>query len=160
MCRRLRLGCHPAPIRLITVSPSSDPAHSFSGRCLCGAVRYRFAAPILSSALCHCESCRRASGAHVVGWITLPRQTLVMEGPVQSFASSARVMRQFCGRCGTQLTYAHESQPLTIDITLATLDQAEATPPTVHVWMSDAFGWDRPNDELPRYRTTRSGGTS
>jgi len=41
------------------------------GGCLCGAVRYRMVGAPLSSAICHCASCRRASGAPTVAWLTV-----------------------------------------------------------------------------------------
>jgi len=44
------------------------PGQRLTGRCLCGAVRYECGAPISPAAFCHCESCRRASGAHAVAW--------------------------------------------------------------------------------------------
>jgi len=37
--------------------------HSIEGGCQCGAVRYRAIEIPLARTLCHCRSCRRASGA-------------------------------------------------------------------------------------------------
>ena len=41
------------------------------GGCLCGKVRYRVSERPRISAICHCVSCRRASGAQSVAWLTL-----------------------------------------------------------------------------------------
>jgi hypothetical protein len=46
-----------------------------TGGCLCGAVRYRTGTPNVPPTLCHCTSCRRATGAHAVGFYTVARGT-------------------------------------------------------------------------------------
>ena len=38
------------------------------GGCLCGAIRYRVIAEPIARSICHCLSCRRASGAPSVAW--------------------------------------------------------------------------------------------
>jgi hypothetical protein len=105
-------------------------------------VRYRFTATPSSSANCHCRSCRRASGAPVVAWITVRRAELtLLSGTPGVFHSSPGVTRQFCGRCGTQLTYESGRHPDTIDITTASLDDPEAYPPAAEVWLEHRLGW-------------------
>lgn len=119
----------------------------FTGRCLCGAVAYECGAPVIPPCICHCESCRRAAGAHAVAWATVPRASFrVVRGELASFASSAPVIRQFCGHCGTPITYSNSAEPETIDVTVATLDRPDAMRPVDHVWMEDAVEWDRPGD--------------
>lgn len=127
-----------------------------TGGCFCGAVRYRCAAPLYPPTLCHCESCRRVAGAHSVAWLTVPAGSLSypMAKPVE-FSSSAKVLRSFCGACGTPLTYRHEDRTGEIDITLVTLDRPAEHVPADHIWMQDALSWDRPGDGLPHYPTTR-----
>ena len=131
----------------------------FLGRCLCGAVRYQCGAPVIPPCFCHCESCRRASGSHIVAWATVARDTFRMSGPVRSFASSPPVLRQFCEQCGTPLTYCKDESPgtiaKTIDIAIATLDNPEAMEPVDHVWMEDAVSWDQPDDGRPQYSQSR-----
>ena len=128
----------------------------FTGRCLCGAVTYRCGPPVIAPCFCHCESCRRASGSHVVAWATVARPTFqIITGAVRSFASSPPVVRQFCEQCGTPITYSNEQRPETIDITIATLDSPDSMQPTEHVWMEDAVDWERPNDGLPQFERAR-----
>ena len=75
--------------------------------------------------------------------------------PATEYASSPGVMRGFCARCGTQLTYRRESRAEEIDVTLATLDAAASVAPVDHIYMVDALPWDRPGDGLPTYSGTR-----
>jgi hypothetical protein len=129
---------------------------TFTGRCLCGSVAYECGAPVTPPIVCHCESCRRASGASGVAWATVKRDTFrVIRGELRSIASSPPVTRQFCENCGTPVTYANTSDPLTIDVTVSSLDQPDAMAPVCHIWMEDAPGWDRPADGRPQYPRSR-----
>lgn len=130
-----------------------------TGRCFCGAIRYSCGPLLHPATLCHCESCRRVSGAHAVAWITVAAGTVVFEGAAAvEHASSPGVLRTFCGTCGTPLTYRREQRRDELDITLATLDQAAEFAPADHLWMCDALPWDRPGDDLPQYPAARADG--
>jgi hypothetical protein len=128
-----------------------------SGHCLCRAVRYQCGPPTAAACFCHCESCRRASGAHAVAWMTVDRRTLrFLEGSPREVRSSAHVIRTFCGLCGTPLTYRHgQRYGESIDVTLCTLDDPGRIVPADHIWMQDAVAWDRPADGLPQHRRLR-----
>jgi hypothetical protein len=120
-------------------------------------VRYQCGPPLIAPTYCHCASCRRAAGAHAVAWITVARPTLrFVQGESAQYRSSAKVMRGFCARCGTPLTYWHELRAQTIDITACTLDQPQLLRPVDHIWMEDALAWDRPADGLPQFAKTRT----
>ena len=128
-----------------------------TGRCLCRAVRFRGGTPLYTPTLCHCESCRRAAGAHAVAWLTVRADSFeyTAEKPVR-YASSSGVFREFCGRCGTPLTYRSTKRPGEVDIGVATLDAPGAIVPVDHIWMEDALPWDRPADGLPQYPRART----
>ena len=128
-----------------------------TGRCLCGAVRYRAGAPIYPPTFCHCESCRRASGAHAVAWLTVQRATFTYTAVTAAGnASSPGVLREFCSRCGTPLTYRSAKRADEVDIALTTLDAPGAIVPIDHIWMEDALPWDRPADGLPQFPRART----
>jgi hypothetical protein len=125
-----------------------------TGGCLCGSVRYRATGIPTRPTLCHCMTCRRASGAHALGWLTFATRDFQFTAnlPAQ-FRSSPAVLRSFCSNCGTPLTYARDDSPQRIDVTLGSLDAPESIPPADHTWMCDAVAWDRPRDDLPQYPT-------
>src|ERR1700694_5387357 len=128
-------------------------AQSLEGRCLCKAVRYRCGPLLYPPTLCHCESCRRAAGAHAVGWLTVLRSDLHWLAAVpQEYESSPGVYRGFCGRGGTPLTYRSTARGSEIDVTICSLERPEAAAPADHIWMQDAPAWDRPSDRLPQHR--------
>ena len=112
------------------------------GGCLCGAIRYRITGAPLSSVLCHCRSCRRASGAPTVAWLSVDREGFeVLRGGAREFHSSPGVTRRFCADCGSALTYENAKSPASIDVTIASLDDPAACPPTAEVWLDHRISW-------------------
>ena len=126
------------------------------GGCLCGAVRYQVRGKPTNTMICHCRTCRRATGSPVVAWLTFAKADFeVTTGALAEFRSSPPVRRGFCGTCGTPLTYSHRESPDSIDITTCSLDEPQAFPPTHHSWLSDDVGWVRFGDGLPEFQESR-----
>jgi hypothetical protein len=127
------------------------------GGCLCGNVRYVVAAPPLRSAICHCRTCRKAASSPTLPFVTFPAAAFSFElGTPQQFASSADVVRAFCGDCGSPLTYANRADLETIDVMTVSLDNPEDYPPEDHVWVSHKLEWDVIGDQLPSYPKGRT----
>ena len=109
------------------------------------------------SAICHCFSCRRASGAPSFAWLTFPYESFAfVSGVPVKHRSSSEVSRTSCGGCGTSLTYRHDGDPDFIDVTTASMDLPDEFPPTHHVWLEDKIGWEKVTDGLPRFERGRS----
>ena len=126
------------------------------GGCLCGAIRYRVRGKPTNTMICHCRTCRRATGSPVVGWLTFAKADFeVRTGTLAEFRSSPPVRRGFCGTCGTPLTYSHQESPDNIDVTTCSLDDPQTFPPTHHSWLSDDVGWVRFGDGLPAFQESR-----
>jgi hypothetical protein len=127
-------------------------ATRIEGGCSCGAIRYRVAGTPSSISICHCESCRRASGAPTVSWFVISRQQFtLLSGSPASHRSSAHVHRGFCAKCGTQLTYRHDSAPDIVELTTASLDQPSGLQPTKEIWLSDKLPWVAVNQDLDQH---------
>ena len=125
---------------------------AMDGGCCCGAVRYQIEGTPSRTTNCHCEHCRRTSGAPFVTWIEveLSKFTLVTGMPSR-YESRPRVVRQFCASCGTQLTYQHEDEPDVLDVTACSLDTLEPVAPEDHIWCDRMAPWIVLADGLPRY---------
>lgn len=121
----------------------SVPAGSSAdGGCLCAAIRYRFTGSPRFSVVCHCRSCRRASAAPTVAWLTVARaQFVLLRGEPRSYRSSSGVTRGFCASCGSALTYETLTSPQSIDITTCSLDDPNLYPPTQEVWLDHSLPW-------------------
>ncbi len=126
------------------------------GGCFCGAVRYSVSSAPSNSMLCHCRTCRRVAAAPVVAWLTFDRPVFrFSKGHPAEFRSTPPVRRMFCTACGTPLTYEHEGQPGTIDVTTCSLDDPGLFPPTHHSWLAHDLEWVRFGDALPTYPLSR-----
>ena len=119
---------------------------NIEGGCLCKAIRYRIAGVPVSSIICHCNTCRRASAAPSVAWLTFPFASFALvSGGLQTFQSSPGVKRTFCASCGTPLTYESDREPGTIDVTTVSHGNrrmhpsliARRAPAPLQFWVSD-----------------------
>ena len=48
-------------------------------------------------------------------------------------------------------SWQHEERPLTIDVTSATLDDADAFAPTREIWVDEKLAWQTLDPALPHY---------
>jgi hypothetical protein len=130
----------------------ADSAETYEGHCLCGFIRYRAEGEPVLVAYCHCRSCTLASGAHAVAWATFPRDRFrITAGTPAENPSSAPVVRTFCPRCGSALTYTHAERPGEIDVTFSTIEDPKVLVPMCHVWVSNKRAWAPIGDDLPRF---------
>ena len=135
-----------------------NEAAPLTGGCLCGRTRYQCGPPTSPSTLCHCRSCQRATGAHVVAWMTVQRSAVQWLGePAAVFESSPGVLREFCARCGTPLSYRRvASYGDHVDLTIASLDQPSTIEPIDQIWLEDAVAWESKLGQLPRHARKRA----
>lgn len=130
---------------------SDSPARA-DGQCHCGAILYSMPTAVEHHALCHCQDCRRHSGAPMVGWALVGRDMLKMSGTPKIYASSAHGRRHFCGACGTGLFYTNEAAfPGHIDVQTATLDDPDLIPPGAQIQIAERIGWMAKLDELTTF---------
>lgn len=123
------------------------------GGCLCKAIRYGISGVPMSSIICHCATCRRASAAPTVAWLTVDRaQFQFLCGSPRMFQSSRDVVRRFCDVCGTPLTYENAASPNTIDVTTVTLDLPDKHPPTMETWLEHKLSWQKADESLEHHR--------
>lgn len=125
-----------------------------TGGCHCRAVRYEASAGPRRHALCHCEDCRRSSGAPMVGWAIFALDEInVTKGEPKVRASSEHGRRHFCPDCGTGLFYTNDVIfPGLIDVQSATLDDPEAIiAPSAQIQLADRIGWMKEAHRLPEF---------
>jgi len=130
-----------------------------NGHCSCGAVRYSIAGAPKWAAHCHCSDCRRATGAPYVTYAGFATDQLTWSGEsAQRYNSSPGVVRRYCGKCGTPLSYEGARWPGEVHILAGTLDDPGAVAPKVHVYVGEKLPWVTLADGLPRYLTVASQG--
>ena len=124
-----------------------------TGGCLCKTIRFRVVGDPLDAGYCHCSLCRRSAGAPVMAWGTFPVAAFAFtRGKPGVFHSSRRALREFCKRCGTQLTFRKVGGAALVDVNLVTLDDPERIKPQYHIWTGNRLRWFDTRDKLPRHR--------
>ena len=103
------------------------------GSCYCGAVTIEASGAPLNMGYCHCEACRRYSGAPISAFtLWKPETVKVTKGAevLGRFKRSEMSDRRFCTKCGSHIIVDHPGLGLTdIRALLPTL----AFRPTVHL---------------------------
>jgi hypothetical protein len=101
-----------------------------TGGCQCGAVRYALYAAPDNASICHCRMCQKAAGNLFGAFAGVKRADFAWtRGRPEHFNSSEVIARDFCGDCGTPLTFRQLDRDRT-SIAIGSLDHPEEVPIT------------------------------
>ena len=117
---------------------------SITGGCQCGAVRY-VTQKLGRATICHCRMCQKAFGGFYGPLVTAPDLRWTRGGP-ETFASSNKITRGFCARCGTPLTYDWGGD---VEISIGSLDDPQLAAPILQVNGNDKLSFVDHLHELP-----------
>ncbi|HYD79912.1 MAG TPA: GFA family protein [Paucimonas sp.] len=131
----------------------------YQGSCLCGAVKYEI--DIRDTRLktithCHCSMCRKAHGAAFGSYVAVPARAFrFAQGDklVASYRSSGQVVRRFCQRCGSTLTWQDQERFKDwISVTVGTLDTPLDYMPQQHAFTWSKADWHEIRDNFQKHR--------
>lgn len=117
------------------------------GTCLCGAIRFHTTAKPTGASICHCSQCRRMSG-HLWASAQVPRDALMIDGPVRWFDSSAEARRGFCPTCGSFLFWEAHAEGA-ISFALGALEAPTGITLEKHIFTADKGDYYNIADGLP-----------
>jgi hypothetical protein len=87
-----------------------------------------------------------------VAWLTFAREQFeFLSGEPRSYRSSQGVIRRFCGKCGSGISYENAESAQSIDLTTISLDDPLAFPPSGEVWVEHRLPWQAVNALLHQY---------
>lgn len=146
----------PWPIRVEdgVVMTGETPARAgppYHGGCRCGAVRYVAKGAPLNVRVCHCRTCQKATGSAFLVRAVFAKAVVEVSGRVERSASSPRLNRSFCPKCGAPLFAEPLDRPQFLAVTTASLDDPGALPPEMHIWVEDKVDWLKLDDGLPQF---------
>ena len=141
----------------VETHPAARRGQALRGGCLCGATRFEIrgdSARAARAVFCHCESCRRVSGAPVMIWLEVaPPDFSLLAGRLRQIRTSPNVRRGFCPRCNSQISYdARIFGVVDFGVAAGALDRPQAAKPECHVWASKRLPGFDPAPELPSHR--------
>lgn len=129
---------------------------AWTGGCLCGAIRYEVREDPIYIGHCHCNRCRRSSGAAFLTAALFPEGSI--EWTTQTpklYSSSAHVDRGFCPKCGSSLTFQSPGRLLLLIGSLDRPEDIDMSEPrrfeANHVFFSEKLPWIHIKDDLPRF---------
>jgi hypothetical protein len=156
-----------APIKPVagtgsTTGEGGRPMSEFrlDGGCHCGAVRYVLTEPAISVQHCHCERCRKGTGAMTGIGAVIDRSALTISGSenLTEYRSSPSYSDHFCKICGSHLFFYEDSETRLMYFSPATLDEGahpgHSPDKESHIYMRSKPAWHRSTDDLPKYQTT------
>jgi len=133
-----------------------------TGGCMCGAVRYETTGESVRVINCHCESCRKHTGAPSVTLAVHKVDQVEFSGDERKiYESSPGVGRAFCGNCGTPLTWETDLGDVgpICAVHISTFDNPDVLMPTAHSFYPERISWFDIADNLPRYEGFVVGGS-
>ncbi len=155
---------HGHPTRAVSILPQArgnlEPTMKWTGGCLCGAVRYRAVGEPVGACHCHCDTCRRHSGAAFASAIGFADEDVIWtNGEPSRYHSSPSCARLFCANCGSS------SAQYWVDIGMlwpyvGTLDNPASVKPEFHMFTEEQLPWVKLDDGLPchsKFPPTRKG---
>jgi hypothetical protein len=127
-----------------------------TGRCFCGAVRYRVTEEPLVVYACHCTDCQKRSGSAfgLSMWVRLPAIEVTQGEPeLQSPVGPDRRPRpgRVCRDCGIRMWSEPPHRPGLAVIRPGTLDDTSQLRPHAHMWTRSAQRWFVFPEGVPRY---------
>jgi hypothetical protein len=124
-----------------------------TGRCLCGAVRYRISAEPIVARVCWCRDCQRIASNGTVN-VLVPTSGLESSGELGEYLSIAEsgneMRRRFCPNCGSHLFANTSARPQFTVVRAGTLDDPSSVRPAMNIWASSAPSWACLDQDLER----------
>lgn len=132
-----------------------------TGGCQCGQVKYSSTILPNDFTNCHCQTCRRLSGAAFLTFAHFPVSAINwISGPASLKRThySDEAERTHCPECGSHISMQYNCQPDRISITAGSIyeDSVKGSLPKVkdHIFVESGSkaGWyDLPDDGVPRF---------
>ena len=118
--------------------------------CQCGHVRFTLSEQPTGATACHCVQCRKQSG-HYFASANVPKTAVVISGDehLTWYASSEKIRRGFCSRCGSWLFWEPVFQDWT-SVALGAIDSATGVELERHIFVASKGDYYRIADGLPQ----------
>jgi hypothetical protein len=123
-----------------------------TGKCECGAVRYRVADEFLYAANCHCSNCRAATGTAFKSFAGIERDKLqIVDGSDSLLVVGEKDSNHTrCGLCGS-LLFSVVREGAYVHVAMGSLVDAPSIRPTEHIFVGSKAPWFEITDDLPQF---------
>lgn len=119
--------------------------HTYTGGCLCGALRYQASGEPRSQGYCFCRDCRKASGSGFVPFLMFPASAVRFAGETRhSIVESLRggdAVRSRCATCGSLVFGGIVGEDSAHSIYGGSLDEPSLFQPAIAIFTRDKPDW-------------------
>jgi hypothetical protein len=127
---------------------------TFTGGCVCGAIRYECSAEPITMFNCHCRDCQRTTGSAFSPVVYLPAKAFkITQGTPRYYSTSSEMggenKRGYCADCGSRLFGGASDEGQ--GVLASSLDDPSLFKPQMDMWTSDAQPWDHLDASLPQF---------
>lgn len=114
-----------------------------SGSCLCGNVSFEGDTEVMNVINCHCDDCRKATGAAYATNVFVKQDEITVTGTPKVYTHKSDrgtdMTKYFCDNCGGQVYGTNSAREGVMVIRAGTLDQKELTSPKINVYTARKF---------------------
>lgn len=123
-----------------------------TGKCECGAVRYRVSDEFLYAANCHCSKCRASTGSAFKPFAGIEREKLELTDGADRLLvfGDEDGNHTRCAACGS-LLYSVVREGAYVHVAMGSLVDAPSIRPTGHIYVGSKAPWFEITDDLPQY---------
>ena len=120
--------------------------------CFCGGTKIEISGSPDSVSYCHCNSCRKATGAPVTAYASFKNSSLSFRsGELNFYESSPGTKWGSCSVCHSPVTYQSRKYPEETHFHLMTIGAYGDLPPGSHVHFEEKVRWMDIADDHPKY---------
>lgn len=125
------------------------------GHCRCESVVITARGEPEFSVYCHCDDCRRATGAPVLASVGFAKTAVTWEtdGALKRYKKGTAT-RLFCSSCGSPVAQEHDSAAHMTFFNTGFMDNPNDFPPTYHTFAGQKLDWLELTDDLPKVEKT------
>ena len=116
----------------------------FSGSCFCNAVQFKVSGAPKAVVNCHCNFCRKHSGAAFSTYVAVPETELeIIAGAdfISSFLVKEDSHKHFCKQCGTPIFNKNARYPGLSMIYLGGISGLPGIAPTANIYCESQLEW-------------------
>lgn len=125
-----------------------------TGSCLCGDVTFQVDGKLEPIQVCHCLQCRKAQGTPFSTNISVSAmdfKVLTGKRSLTSYESSPGKVRVFCGRCGSPVYSAKDTDPDIYRVRAGLLNEPLGVRVVAHFYTASKCNWWPITDDLPQF---------
>jgi len=130
----------------------SEPIHK--GGCLCGQLRFEAKGAPSRVALCHCEMCRKHTGAPFVALAVYPTNSVTIIGGTYGYRSSERIDRRGCSQCKAPIYIVSEESD-EVEIYTGAMDDPKPFSPDYEIFNVHRPEWLPKIGDIPTHKGFR-----